>query len=184
MEIQSHLDFVRPYYRDRDAGHDLRHIVRIFGRLDELSGGFETSPSSRKLHFLAAFHGLGGRLSDDAGFQQSTTQYLQGLGWENEEITASFQSLKRHLSNPSTIEEMIVHDANFFEVTGIFGIAKAFTVGGSYAQTYEETLDIFEANLDKLTFQTPVGRTIYEARKDTARAFIADLRAELTLRDV
>ena len=62
---------------------------------------------------------------------------------------------------------MIVHDANFFEMTGRFGIAKAFTVGGNFNQTYECTLEIFEDNLDKLVFRTPIGRSMYEVEKIT-----------------
>jgi len=182
-KFQPYLDFVHPFYRDRDAGHDFRHIVRIFGRLDELCRELEPPPSTRKLFFLAAFHGLGQKLSNDVEFRQSATHFLENLGWGKDESTESFISLDRHLSNPITIEEMIVHDANFFEVTGAFGIAKAFTVGGSYAQTYEQTLEIFEANLDKLEFRTPVGRKDYEPRKEAARAFIANLRSDLAYRD-
>ena len=77
---------------------------------------------------------------------------------------------------------MIVHDANLFEVTGRFGIAKAFTVGGNFNQTYECTLEIFEDNLDKLVFRTPIGRSMYEVRKDYTRAFIEELRAEIKSR--
>ncbi len=183
-EIKSYYDFVRPYYHGRDAGHDFHHIARIFDRLEELSVGCVPEPEFHKLYFIAAFHGLVKRLGTDICFQNQVNNFLRQLGWENGDISEAFAALERHLFAPQTTEEMIVHDANFFEVTGRFGIAKAFTVGGSFNQTYERTLEIFEANLDKLVFRTPIGRSTYEARKDYARAFIEELRAEIKSRQL
>lgn len=181
-EIKPYYDFVRPYYCDRDAGHDFRHIARIFDRLEELSVGCVPEPKFHRLYFLAAFHGLVEKLRTDIEFRDQVDDLLRQLGWKNDEISDAFTALERHLSAPQTTEEMIVHDANFFEVTGRFGVAKAFTVGGNFNQTYERTLEIFEANLNKLVFRTPIGRSTYDARKDYARAFIEELRAEIKSR--
>ena len=43
-----------------------------------------------------------------------------------------------------------MHDANYVEVLGAFGIAKAFTKGGAERQSYEETIAIFRENLRSL----------------------------------
>ncbi|WP_299843111.1 hypothetical protein [uncultured Roseovarius sp.] len=181
-EITTYFEFVRPSYNNRDAGHDLRHIARIIERLDDLSVGCHPAPTRHLLFFLAAFHGLGEKLQEDSDFRQLTEDFLRQLGWKSDEIPGAFVALQRHLSAPETTEEMIVHDANFFEVTGPFGIAKAFTVGGHFNQTYERTLEIFEENVEKLVFRTPVGRSAYHNRKDYARAFIVELREELKLK--
>ena len=181
-EIQPYLDFVRPHYDGRDVGHDFRHIIRIVERLDELAEGINPTPSSRSLNFLSAFHGLGTKITQSNDFRESVISFLLGVGWELSEIDAAFASLATHLTDPKTPEEMMVHDANFFEVTGPFGIAKAFAVGGALGQTYEQTLAIFKANIDKVTFRTPAGRETYEPRKKYAQLFILALQADLTTR--
>ena len=72
-----------------------------------------------------------------------------------------------------------MHDANFFEVLGPFGIAKAFTVGGSRGQTYEQTADIFARNIVNVVFKTPAGIKLYEPRRLYAIDFLNKLRNEL-----
>ena len=177
--IGLYCDFVRPAYADRDAGHDFDHIRRIIDRLPELAEGLDPPPVPHRLSFLATFHGLIGKITGDPEFRDRAVRFLTDLGWPEGEITTSFAALARHLSNPQTPEECMVHDANFFEVTGPFGIAKAFTVGGAHGQRYEQTLDIFAANLEALRFRTPAGQALYEPRKAYAAAFIQDLRGDL-----
>lgn len=178
--IDRYCDFARPAYADRDPGHDFDHISRIIDRLPALADGLEPPPVPHRLHFLAAFHGLSGKIAGDPDFRRRTERFLTDLGWPQAEITASFAALARHVSDPQTAEERMVHDANLFEVTGPFGIAKAFTVGGARGQRYAQTLDIFAANLAALRFRTPAGRALYEPRKAYAAAFIEELRRDLT----
>lgn len=105
--------------------------------------------------------------------------FLGELGWEEREIDDAFDSLRRHLVNPQTPEEKIVHDANFVELLGAFGIAKAFTVGGEFGQSYEETVDIFESRyLDKVVFRTPVGQRIAREERAYTKDFLNRLRNE------
>ncbi len=182
IDIQPYLDAARPHYEGRDPGHDYQHILRIAGRLEELSQGLDPMPLLNRLNFLCAFHGLGGRIKNDPEFEDQVSAFLAGLGWHDAEIRTAYDLLETHLGNPQTPEQKIVHDANFFEVTGAFGIAKAFTVGGAHGQSYEETLAIFEANIDRLDFKTPVGRTVYQGRIAETRQFIETLQLELKVR--
>ena len=75
---------------------------------------------------------------------------------------------------------MIVHDANYVKILGAFGIAKAFTTGGAYNQTYEETADIFKYQyLDRVEFVTPMGKRLAEEKKAYTKKFLKQLRSEL-----
>ena len=132
------------------------------------------------LYFLACFHGLMANLSEDKLFQNQVTCLLLGLEWTEGEIEQAFQSLERHLEAPQTIEEKIVHDANYLELLGGFGIAKAFTTGGARKQTYEKTADIFEYQyLNKVEFLTPVGKRIAKEKRTYTKEFMKQLRSEL-----
>ena len=177
-EIEPYREFARPLYSDKDTGHDFRHIEMIISRLDELTDGLTPAPSPHKLNFLACFHGLGRRVHGEPELQDKTIAFLRDLGWEQEDIDAVFSSLLSHLTDPQTAEEMVVHDANYFEIVGALGIAKAFTVGGARGQTYEQTADIFESNLDRIVFRTPTGKRLYKTRKAYARDFLQKLKEE------
>ena len=143
QEIEPYKKFAQPHYVDRDSAHNFRHIERIISRLDLLSQEM-SRPNKALLFFLACFHGLKNKLREDELFCDDVRVFLQNLKWNKAEIEKAFLSLERHTSNPQTIEEQIVHDANYVELLGAFGIAKAFTTGGAWQQTYEETANIFE----------------------------------------
>jgi hypothetical protein len=163
--IDFYLNFARPLYAGKDVAHDFRHIERIISRLSELAEGLEPPPCSYKLNFLACFHGLGPKVDNDPELRAKIVVFLRDIGWKQQDIDASLSSLTTHLSDPRTSEELIVHDANYFEVSGAFGIAKAFMVGGARGQSYEQTVAIFDANLRRLTFHTPFGKRCYDSRK-------------------
>jgi len=65
------------------------------------------------------------------------------------------------------------------ELIGAFGVAKAFTTGGAAGQTYEPTIAIFEANLEGVTFHTPVGRRLAEEGRLYAQQSLERLSREL-----
>lgn len=104
---------------------------------------------------------------------------MHNLGWTNSEVEEGFRSLERHLKDPQTVEEEIVHDANYIELLGAFGIAKAFTTGGARGQSYEETAEIFEHRyLDKVEFRTPAGKRLSEEGWAYVKEFLKRLRSE------
>jgi len=130
------------------------------------------------LCFLAAFHGVWPRWRDDSEFREASRTFLTGIGWGAGGLDEAALLLERHGNDPQTAEEKIVHDANYIELLGALGIAKAFTVGGARGQTYEETSGIFSHNLDKVEFYTPVGRRLADAGRAYAKEFLARLREE------
>lgn len=119
--IDFYIDFVRPLYAGKDAAHDFRHIERMISRCGDLAEGLEPPPCPHKLNFLACFHGLGPQIASDPELRAKTVAFLRDLGWARTDVNAALSSLATHLSEPQTSEEMIVYDANYFEVTGAFG---------------------------------------------------------------
>jgi len=178
--VHAYLQFVEPFYEDKDPAHNFRHIQRIVDRLELLSSEMSPQPSQDMLYFLASFHGLTKKMSSSAEFAGTVKEYLLQVGWSEEESADGIERLHRHLKSPLTVEEKIVHDANYVELLGAFGIAKAFTKGGSEGQSYEETANIFENQfLDAVKFQTPVGERIASEKRAYTKDFFARLRAEL-----
>ena len=177
-QFKPYADFARQYYGANDQAHNFKHIERMVGRLSMLSDGLD-GVRPHFLHFITAFHGLWPFWHDDPKFRAKAISFLQELGWSEPEIEEAATCLERHLKDPQTVEEKVVHDANYIELLGAFGIAKAFTVGGSLGQTYEETAEIFENKyLNTVKFCTPVGKWMAEEGIAYAKAYLARLKSE------
>jgi len=178
-QLAPYRQFAQPYYADKDSAHNFSHIEKILNRLSTLSQGIAHSPRPDRLYFLACFHGLEKRLSTDHGFRKQVTSFLHGLAWTETEVEEIFLSLSRHITDPKTVEEEIIHDANYIELLGAFGIAKAFTTGGARGQTIEQSAEIFEQQfLKRIKFRTPLGKRLAEGGRTYARRFLKRLRAE------
>lgn len=178
IQCKPYLDFVRLYYGAKDQAHGFSHIERMIGRVSLLSDGLD-GVRPHFLYFLTAFHGLWPFWHDDPKFRARAISFLQELGWSEPEIEDAAICLERHLKDPQTVEEKVVHDANYMELLGAFGIAKAFTVGGSLGQTYEETADIFENSyLNIVKFYTPAGKRMAGEGIAYAKAFLTRLKNE------
>ena len=110
----------------RDTAHDFRHIERIINRLELLSREISPPPDKSLLYFLACFHGLGKNICDNELFCERAKYFLLDLKWNETQITKVFQSLERHTTNPQTIEETIIHDANYVELLGAVWYCQGF----------------------------------------------------------
>ncbi len=176
----SYQVFARPYYAGKDPAHDFCHIERILARLDRLAAGLHPAPRPDRLFFLACFHGVETLVRTDRQVREEVCARLRGLGWSETEVTEGLESLRRHLIDPQTTEEKMVHDANYLELLGALGIAKAFTTGGARGQRIEESAAIFEEQyLDRVAFRTPRGERLADEGRAYVKAFLGRLRREL-----
>ena len=177
--VEPYLAFVRDQYGHKDAAHDFDHIAWIVQRLPMVAAEATPPPRWDRLYFLACFHGLHARWCEDSIFRHDARSFLLSLDWHEDEIEDLVESLARHLRSPETVEEKIVHDANYLGLLGAFGIAKAFTTGGAHGQTYEETVEVFESRwLDRIEFLTPAGRRLAVEGRAYVKAFLQRLRSE------
>ncbi|AXI77310.1 HD domain-containing protein [Peterkaempfera bronchialis] len=167
-----------PLYAEKDVAHGVEHIQRILKRLEPLTVGQQLQLRWDLLYFLACFHGVADRMAEP-GVRRMVKQLLTGLGWSDREITEGLAALARHLVDPHTSEENVVHDANYLEAVGALGIAKAFTTGGARGQSYERTLEIARRNLDRPVFRTTIGRRLAAERRAYAHDFLDRLAREL-----
>ncbi|MDP4145309.1 MAG: hypothetical protein Q8936_12635 [Bacillota bacterium] len=178
--IDTYLKFVEPYYDDKEPGYNFSHIERITSRLEMLSQGAEEHINYSLLNFIACFHGLTDKISEDLNFKEATIGFLRDLGWTENEIDNGLILLDRHLKDPRLIEEKIVHDANYMDLLGPLGIAKAFTTGGARGQCIQESADIFEYEyLDTIEFKTTNGQKLSFGGRQYAKEFLKELRESI-----
>ena len=178
--INDYLEYAKPLYSEKDVAHNFEHIERMIKRIKFLGIGYEEQIKPELLWFLTCFHGLNSTFNDFSSKKQHCIDFLMEKGWSNNDISIGFECLNRHLNDPITLEEQIVHDANFIELLGAFGIAKAFTTGGSHGQSYYETIRIYEEEyLDNVIFHTERGKELAVEGKEYAKSFLSRLKQEL-----
>jgi len=176
--IDIYIKFVKPHYKNRNVAHDFSHLERIVRRLAPLSKGVEASLNKPLLYFLACFHELSSKVRKDKVFRSEIDEFLSKCGWQENEISEAFLSLERHINNPQKIEEEIIHDANFIEVFGALGIAKAFTTGGVKQQSYEETVEFLESYINKVQLKTAVGKSMQKKLIQRTNKFLCQIKEE------
>lgn len=179
--IMSYKDYVKKHYETKDVAHDFEHIERIINTTKRIVAyGVDKDIDYPLLTFLQCFHGLNPKLEADSRFKEKTIGFLLEKGWVAREISNAFESLNRHCKLPQRIEEEIVHDANFIEVVGYFGLARAFNSAGARGQSVEEIMQILKSHYyDKVECKTPYGKIVYKERKELAESFLNALKEEI-----
>lgn len=177
--LELYKQFARPHYLHKKPPHNFAHIERILAQMEFLTQGLP-EPRCHRLYFLACFHGLDGRLQADGRFREAIRAFLLWLEWDEEEIEEIFVCLQRHLKNPQSVEEKLVHDADSLERLGAWAIAESFTAGGTREQSVEETIqNLMRSQQTEIDFHTPAGRHLAAKRQRFMRTFLEELRAEI-----
>jgi uncharacterized protein len=115
---------------------------------------------------------------------ERTPALLRGLGFPAEKIPAVIEAIRGHLpgSNPSTIEGVIVRDADILEQLGAAGILRNVCKIGRDTRfhTFPDVLRLLQKNLETLPahLRLPAARKLAEPRVQALSAFLAAARAE------
>ncbi len=137
--------FVKPLYKDKDSMHDFRHILRIMKKVNKLKKRYPIN--KEKLDFLVYFHGL-------KNYVRKNEEKIISIGFPKEWIKA----LYRHTTNPKSIEEKIVCDANNLENIGESGVKKCVEYGKSIGRSKEESIKYFKKKVKEIKFYTKAGK--------------------------
>jgi hypothetical protein len=164
MKICEIEKLVKPLYAKKDSMHNYHHIMRIKKKLTFLKRDYEKIDTKR-LNFLLYFHGL-------KDWVEKNKKKILDLGFDERDISL----LKRHIKNPKTKEEKLVHDANLLENVGKFGIQKSLIVGKKLGRTRKETIDFLKKSIDKVNFYTPTGKILGRKRIRIVEKFIINAK--------
>jgi uncharacterized protein len=109
---------------------------------------------------------------------------LAGLGFPEEKIPAVVEAIRGHMpnSNPSTLEGVIVRDADILELLGAAGILRTVSKVGRDTRfhIFPDALAVLQKNLEMLPAQLrlPVSRKLAEARVRALKGFLVAANAE------
>jgi uncharacterized protein len=109
---------------------------------------------------------------------------LQGLGFPEEKNSAVVEVIRTHqpAGNPTTVEGLIVRDADILEQLGASGILRTVSKTGrdTRFQIFPDALRVLQKNLETLPGQLrlPVSRRLAEPRLQILKSFLDAATAE------
>lgn len=173
LNINSLLDFVGPYYKNKDIMHNLSHIDRVLLYVDKLIKAGNYAADLDIIKYAAYFHGF---IYKD---EEAIINWLQSNEVSKEMaekiITVAWESLKHKAAH--SLEGKILHDAHMIEGGKTFLMVKSLITGSVRGQTLEETINYIEHFiLNKGQCYLPEAQLIYTTQQEFAKNFIKDLK--------
>lgn len=170
------LDFVKPYYEDKDIMHDLSHISRVLICVEKLLKTGDYKEDVDTLKYAAYFHGF------IYNSEEKIVEWLKGETIPSKMIdkiiTVARESQKDEVAQ--TLEGKILHDAHMIEGGKTYLIVKSLITGSVRGQTLEQTIEYIENNiLDKGRCYLSEAQIIYYQQQEFAKSFIKDLKEGL-----
>jgi uncharacterized protein len=186
------LEWISGLFGEDATGHDVHHTLRVYRMAMRLA---EAEGADRELAGLAAMlHDADDpKLSDSGDGLPNARAFMeeQGIAPAQAEavctIIGEVSFSKNRGRRPSTIEGMVVQDADRLDAIGAIGIARTFAFGGNRGQAIHEpdrtsgtSIAHFHEKLLKLKdlMNTDEARRIAEERHRYMEAFLLEFREE------
>ncbi|MFE5318035.1 hypothetical protein ACFQ88_04895 [Paenibacillus sp. NPDC056579] len=176
IHMPSLIEFVTPYYINKDIMHNVSHIERMLQSAKKLLIYYPEITDMDLITYGCYFHGFI-YLREDA-----VREYLANQGLPSDYIDTvvrvSWESQKDEV--PESLEGKLLHDAHRIEGGKTYLIVKSLCTGTARGQTLEETLDYFETYvLGQGQCYLPEAQPIYLEMQQFAKSFLKDLREGL-----
>ena len=174
------LEFVRPLSVSLDGMTEFGFVERRLAIVERLlhttlAGEPGLAVDEGHLFLVACFVRVArGRLSNGG----RTDLLLGSVGVPPGELRLLQRSLARVESEPSTLEEKLVHDALLLETVGAYGVTEALVSGTKERMTLLELAEEIDSRMSGVTFTTPAARELARDRIEFARTFARRLADE------
>lgn len=174
--IEDIINFVLPFYKDKDIMHDFTHIQRIKVALKKLTEQSNIKFQYELTEVALYFHGiiyshepLIKAFLFEKNFSEKQIKLILKIAWESQ---------KEY--KPTTNEGLMLHDAHMLEGGRNFEIIKSLITGSVRGQSLEETMNYIENNLlEKGKCYTKVGIKQYEIMKLRTREIFEELNVAI-----
>ena len=137
------LEFVSPYYEDKDIMHNMWHIELVQRMIDRILSLSDYEVDREALELATYFHGF--IYSDE----EKIKQWLIEQNYSDEKISKTIKIAweSQRSEIPETIEGKILHDAHILEGGKTYVVVKTLITGSVRGQSLTETLDFMEKNV-------------------------------------
>ncbi len=167
------LDFVTPYYADKDVTHNMWHIGLVIKYVEKIVKQGNYAVDHDKLILAAYFHGF------IYSHEKEIRNWLaeQRFPERDIELIARISRGSQRPETPETLEGKILHDAHVVEGETTYLITKSLITGTARGQTLVQTIDFIEKHVpDKNKCYLPETIPLPEKANGFAKSFIAELK--------
>ena len=137
MENKKVIEFVKPYYENKDIMHNMWHMELVKKKIDEVISISNYKINYEYLILAMYFHGF--IYSDE----KKIRNWLKENKYDDNEIDKivkiAWESQRNEI--PETIEGKILHDAHVLEGGKTYLMVKTLITGSVRGQTLKETLE-------------------------------------------
>lgn len=143
MEKKKVIEFVKPYYENKDIMHNMWHMELVQKKIDEVISISNYELNYEYLILAMYFHGF--IYSDE----KKIRDWLKENKYEDNEIEKIVKIAWESQRNkvPETIEGKILHDAHVLEGGKTYLMVKTLITGSIRGQTLKETLEYMNKNV-------------------------------------
>jgi len=173
MDKTKLIEFVHPYYADKDIMHNMWHIELINKWVNKILDMTCYDVNREHLTFATYFHGF------IYSHEADVRGWLNSQGLSDEEISKivkiAYESQRKGI--PESIEGKILHDAHLIEGGKVYLITKCLITGSIRGQSLLETINYIEENiLDKSRCYLPETVELFTDANLFANDFLAELK--------
>ena len=167
------LEFVKPYYADKDIMHNMWHIELVQKMVDRILSNSDYSVDEECLKLATYFHGF--IYMDEEKIKQWMIAQNYNEEMISKTIKIAWESQRSEI--PETIEGKILHDAHVLEGGKTYVVVKTLITGSVRGQSLIETLDFMEKNvLNKNKCYLPETIPLCEEMNQYTNQFFNDLK--------
>lgn len=166
------LEFVEPYYVEKDIMHNMWHIELVRKMVDRILSISNYNVDEECLTLATYFHGFIYRDED------TIKQWLIAQNYDNEMIAKTIKIAweSQRSEIPDTIEGKILHDAHVLEGGKTYLIVKTLITGSVRGQSLIDTLNYMERNvLDKNNCYLPETIPLCEEMNKYTNCFFEEI---------
>lgn len=140
------LEFVKPYYADKDIMHNMWHIELVEKKVEEIIAAGNYQVNRENLLLAVYFHGF--IYKDEAAIITWLREYGYSEAQIGKIVQIAWESQRKEI--PATLEGKILHDAHILEGGKTYMAVKTLITGSVRGQSLRETMEYMEKNvLDK-----------------------------------
>jgi uncharacterized protein len=169
------LDFVTPYYKDKDIMHDISHIERISHSLSKILKNIDIEVDYEILEYALSFHGI------VYSHKAEIIEWLTEEGFSEEKIQkiidAAFGSQKDR--DALSLEGKLLHDAHEIEGGKTFLFVKSLITGSVRGQSLEETIGYIDKNVGTGFCYFEYAKNISNEQKEYLKESMSDLKNDV-----
>ncbi|MBQ3871905.1 MAG: HD domain-containing protein [Clostridia bacterium] len=182
--IEKAKAYVQGLFAEDSGGHDMPHTLRVYENAMKIASSEDCDIKTVAL--AALLHDADDHKLFETEDLSNARTFLQanGISGDKEEeilkVISEVSFSKNRDSRPSSIEAMIVRDADRLDAMGAIGVARTFAYGGQHGRNMSESVYHFYEKLLLLKDMmcTGTGRELAEKRHVFLEEFLKELEEE------